>query len=250
MPIPLIAAGIAAAGAVAGGAISSSATKKAAQASQDSTTQQINASNANRDYQYNLNAPAIQGGSAADARIQALLGLGGDAASAEAGFDAFRESGGYDFRLGQGTSAINSNAYAKGMGNSGATWKALMRYGQDYGSNERNVYLGQLGGVSGTGAQARGLVAGVGNNATNMQAQALAANGQNQGQAAIAQGANMSGVLQNLAQIGGSALQSSYQPQNNVMQGPGGYQTPGYGGLPSLGSPAPSFIPSSWNYRS
>lgn len=217
MPIPLIAAGVAAAGAIAGGAISASATQKAAQASTDSTSQQIAASNANRDYQYNLNAPAIQGGAVADARIQALLGLGGDAAAAGQAFDAYRGSTGYDFRVQQGEGAINSNAYARGMGNSGATLKALTQYGQGVASQEFGNYLGQLGGVSSTGANARGLVAGVGNNAANTQAQALAANGTNQGNAAIAQGQNMSGLLQNLAQIGGSALSSSYaQPKAAV----------------------------------
>ncbi len=220
MPIPLIVAGVAAAGAIGGGLISSSATKKAAQASQDSTNAQIAASNANRDYQYNLNQPAIAGGSAADERISALLGLGGDATAANSAFEAYRGSTGYDFRTAQGEGAINSNAYARGMGNSGATLKALTRYGQGVASQEFGNYLGQLGGVSSTGAQARGLVAGVGNNATNTQAQALAANGANQGNALIAGAQNTNNMIGGLIQAGGYALGgnngrlgSSYAPQ-------------------------------------
>lgn len=220
MPLPLIAAGVAAVGAVAGGVISSNATKKAAQASTDSTSQQIAAANANRDYQYNLNAPTIAGGQTADARIQALLGLGGDTQAAGQAFDQYRQSTGYDFRLGQGENAINSNAYARGMANSGATLKALTQYGQNIGSQEFGNYLGQLGGVSAQGANARSLVAGVGNNATNTQTQALAQNGQNQGNAAIAQGNNLNGTIGNLIQAGGYALQSSYAPKQNVFAAP------------------------------
>lgn len=221
----MIAAGIAAAGAIGGGLISSKASSKAAQASQNATNQQIAASNANRDYQYDLNASTIAGGGAADSRIQALLGLGGDADAAGKAFADYRGSTGYDFRTQQGEGAINSNAYARGMGNSGATLKALTNYGQNAASAEFGNYLGQLGGVSAQGASARGLVAGVGGNAANTQAQALAANGQNQGQAALASGQAWSGVLQNLAGIGGAAiggtgrLGSSYAPQASMAPG-------------------------------
>ena len=80
MPLPLIAAGVAAVGAIGSAAISSSASKNASKVAANSTTQQINATNANRDYQYNLNAPTITHGGAADDRISALLNLGGELA--------------------------------------------------------------------------------------------------------------------------------------------------------------------------
>lgn len=206
MPLPLIAAGIAAAGAVGGGVIAAGASKKAARTAQDTATQQIAASNANRDYQYNLNAPAIASGAGADSRIQALLGLGGDAAAANDAFAGYRGSTGYDFRTQQGMGAINSNAYARGMGNSGATLKALTNYGQNAASAEFGNYLGQLGGVSASGASARGLVAGVGGAAANQQINALGDAGQAKAQSQLANGQIWSGVLQNLAGIGGAAL--------------------------------------------
>ena len=216
MPIPLIAAGVAAAGAVAGGAIASKGASKAAKASQASANAQIAATDRNRDYQYGLNQPTIDRGRVADDRISALLNLGGDVGTARAGFDEFRKSTGYDFRLDQGEDAINANAYARGAGRSGATYKRLLEYGQEFGSNEFGKYLGQLGGVSASGASARSLVAGVGTNTVNTQAQALQANGTNQGNAAIA-GANIANnTIGQLIQAGGYALGSSYGPQRNT----------------------------------
>lgn len=65
---------------------------------------------------------------------------------------------GYDFRMQEGNKAINNAAAARGLGNSGATLKALTRYGQDYASGEyqkaydRNYSrLSQLAGI-GSGA--------------------------------------------------------------------------------------------------
>lgn len=61
---------------------------------------------------------------------------------------------GYQFRLKQGQGALESSAAARGGLNSGATMKALQRYGQDFASNEyQNAYnrnyqrLSQLVGV-------------------------------------------------------------------------------------------------------
>lgn len=48
----------------------------------------------------------------------------------------WQQDPGYQFRLDEGNKAINSAAAARGMGNSGATMKALARYGQDYATGE------------------------------------------------------------------------------------------------------------------
>lgn len=212
----LIAGGIAAAGAVGGAAIGAKATSKASKAQANASAQQIAASNANRDYQYNLNSPVINRGLDADSRIAALLNLGGDTAAAQQGFDAYRGSTGYDFRVGQGTGAINSNAYARGMGNSGATLKALTSFGQNIASDEFGRYIGQLGGVSAGGANARSLVAGIGQNNVNTQNMASQNLATVQGNAAIANGNNFSNALGQLVQAGGYALGSSYQPQSQI----------------------------------
>jgi hypothetical protein len=51
----------------------------------------------------------------------------------------FQEDPGYQFRLQQGTNAVQNSAAAKGSGLSGATLKALQRYGQGFASNEYNT---------------------------------------------------------------------------------------------------------------
>lgn len=210
MPVPLIAAGIAAVGAIGSAAIGSSASKKATTAAQNQQNQQILAANQNRDYQYNLNAPAINNGSAADARIAALLNLGGDTAGAQAGLNAFKESTGYASRLAEGLQATNQRAFAGGMGQSGAALEALQRTGQNYASNEFGNYLGQLGGVSATGANARGLVAGVGGNATNQLINASQNFGNQQQQIIAGNAANQQNLIGNLVNAGLYAYGSSY----------------------------------------
>lgn len=48
----------------------------------------------------------------------------------------WQQDPGYQFRLDEGNKAINAAASARGLGNSGATMKALARYGQDYATGE------------------------------------------------------------------------------------------------------------------
>lgn len=48
----------------------------------------------------------------------------------------WQQDPGYQFRLDEGNKAINAAASSRGLGNSGATMKALTRYGQDYASGE------------------------------------------------------------------------------------------------------------------
>jgi hypothetical protein len=59
---------------------------------------------------------------------------------------------GYQFRLNEGNKAINAGAAARGLGNSGATLKALAKYGQDFAANNsaaqnygNNVSSNQIG---------------------------------------------------------------------------------------------------------
>lgn len=64
-------------------------------------------------------------------------------------FQNYLNSTGYQFQLGQGTGAITGSAAAKGILNSGATAKALQKYGQGLAATTFNNYLGQLSGVAG-----------------------------------------------------------------------------------------------------
>jgi len=75
---------------------------------------------------------------------QALTGLGGDEEAAQAAFQRYQNSTGYQFRLGQGMEAITGGAASRGLLNSGATLKGLNDYGQGAASAEFGNYLGQL----------------------------------------------------------------------------------------------------------
>lgn len=87
---------------------------------------------------------------------------------------------GYQFRLNEGLKALQNSAAAKGNLNSGATMKDLLRYGQDYGSQEYgNIYnreynrlsnlvnLGQNSAAQ-TGAAGQGYANAYGNTVTGM----------------------------------------------------------------------------------
>lgn len=83
----------------------------------------------------------------------------------------FQGDPGYQFRLQEGMKAINASGAARGMANSGATLKALTRYGQDYASNEyNNAYNRQFNRLS--------TLAGYGNNANQAGVSASGAYGQ------------------------------------------------------------------------
>ena len=184
--------------------------KKAARAQQQVSREQIAESNANRDFQYSLNRPNIDMGGSAEGRIAALLGLGGDAGAAQQGFDAYRGSTGYAARLAEGLGAVNNRSFAGGVGMSGANLRALQERGHNLMGGEFNNYLGQLGGLSAAGQNARGLVANVGGSAVNqfMGSSQNAANAQ--GQAAMAGAANTQNMIQNLFNAGSYAYGSSY----------------------------------------
>lgn len=210
MPPVVIAAGIGAAGALVSSKISSDASKRnartaaAAQASEQAFATQ------NRDYQYSLNAPTIRNGGAADDRIAGLLNIGGDPAASAAAFGDYKASTGYDSRLRENLQSVNQRAFAGGAGQSGAALKALQTRGDDVAGRYFDTYLGQLGGVSATGAGARSLVAGVGSNATNQLIQASQQGAQSQIGIANQNTQNLTGGIQNLLNAGLYAYGSSY----------------------------------------
>lgn len=85
---------------------------------------------------------------------------------------------GYQFGLSEGNKAIDRAAAAGGRYDSGATLKALTRFGEDYAGTKydaanardlgnRNFTLGALTGQQSTGANAAAGTAGIGANATN-----------------------------------------------------------------------------------
>lgn len=107
---------------------------------------------------------------------------------------------GLEFGRKEGSDAINARAIAGGGYDSGATLKALTRFGNDYGStkandsfnrytqNQNNIY-NKLAGVSGSGQVSSQQIAATGANSTNQMTEALTGAG-NARAAGIVGGAN------------------------------------------------------------
>lgn len=122
---------------------------------------------------------------------------------------------GLKFGADQGRDAINARATAGGMYDSGATLKALTRFGNDYGStkanesynrftNDQNNIFNRLSGVSGTGQVATGQVSAAGANMANNVGAAYEGAG-NARAAGIVGGAN----------AWGGAINNAYGAYNN-----------------------------------
>lgn len=105
--------------------------------------------------------PLIQTGLDASDFLGQLLGLRGGTAAQE-GFDRYKDASGYEFIMDSGQDAISGNAAARGLLNSGATAKALTKFGQNTASQFYNNYLDRLLGLSTQGIQAGGLLGSAG----------------------------------------------------------------------------------------
>ena len=113
---------------------------------------------------------------------------------------------GMEFGLNEGTKAINAGAGAAGLRNSGATLKALTKFGTDYAGTKAgesyNRFYGdqdrvfnRLSGVAGTGQTAATNTASMGAQTASNIGNTLTAAGNARGAASIAKGNAMSGAL-------------------------------------------------------
>lgn len=123
--------------------------------------------------------------------------------AANGAFDIFRNSTGYQFRLGEGMDAVTS-AYA-GIGGfqSGAALRGINEYGQNFASNEFGNYMNALGGQQAVGAGAASSLAGVGQNYASTVINSNNLNSQNQMNAQLSK-QNVLGNM--LGTVGGGAL--------------------------------------------
>jgi hypothetical protein len=113
---------------------------------------------------------------------------------------------GYQFRLQQGLGSINAGAAAGGSRFSGATLKALQKYGQDYASNEyQNIYNRKANELSNQYTRQAGL-AQMGYNAASGLGDVLSENAYQNGNAQsagiIGQQNAYNNMFSNLGQIG------------------------------------------------
>jgi type II secretory pathway pseudopilin PulG len=94
---------------------------------------------------------------------------------------------GYQFGLDQGTEAIGSQAAANGSYYSGATLKALNKYGQDYGHTKFDQSLDRYGRLAGLGSSGAAMIGQAGQNYGNQVGQNLIGGGNARGAATLAQ---------------------------------------------------------------
>ena len=182
-------------GDVFGSIVSSKANKKAAKIQAQTTDKILAANQANQQYITGLNQPNMDRGNAAGTTYAGLLGVGGDPAASAAALQTYRGSTGYQDLLDTGFGAVNSNAYATGMGDSGATLKALQRKGMALADQNQQQYLGNLNTLIQTGNSAIGNVSGVATQTTQANNQANQNLADTRGNAALANGAIWSNLI-------------------------------------------------------
>lgn len=204
------AAGIAAAGSLLGGAAGGKGAKKAAKIQRQAVQDQIAATERNRDYQYEINAPTIDTGQRATDLYAGFVGAGADPAASAKALSTFRGATGYKDLVREGMGAINANAYAKGMGRSGATMKALQDRGTALADRSAQGWLGNVGTLMNLGGQARGLVAGVGTNSVNAINQATQTGADASSNASLVSGQNWAQAIQGIGLAASRAYGSSY----------------------------------------
>lgn len=114
-------------------------------------------------------------------------------------YGGYTKTPGYDFRLQQGQDSLQSGAAARGGLYSGAAMRDLMKFGQDYGSNEYGNYLSRLGARADTGMGAAQMSGQASQQAAAGVSNALGNIGNAQAAGAIGQANAWTGGAQNLA---------------------------------------------------
>lgn len=129
----------------------------------------------------------------------------------------FQADPGYAFRQSEGQKAIDNSAAARGSSLSGATLKALNRFGQDTASNEyQNSYnrwnndmsnrFNRLSGVAGTGQQAVQTIGNQGQQTAQTMGQNVTGAGNARASGYIAQGNSVGNTFNSLASLAGRFL--------------------------------------------
>ena len=187
--------------AVLGAASSNRAARTQSRAAQSAADAQLQASReANalqqRIYEENVarQQPFLDTGTEFFNRLAALQRGGPDAAQ-----NFLQMDPGYQFRLSEGMKALERSAAARGGLMSGATGKALQRFGQDLGSQEYGAAYNRLAGLADVGPRAAGVMSGLGQNFAGQYGQNLMAGGQ-----AAAQGLMGAGAARASGYMGGA----------------------------------------------
>lgn len=112
-------------------------------------------------------------------------------------YGGFTATPGYQFRMQEGINALDNSAASRGQLFSGASGKAMTRYGQNFGTSEYAPFLDRLTGMAGMGQSAAGMQATAGQNYANGASNALANIGDARAAGAIGVGNALNGGIQN-----------------------------------------------------
>lgn len=214
MPLALAIGAVAAAG--IGAVATTSAANKAAKTAQNTAA----ANNATQTQIYNQNKdtlqPFVNSGTQATTSINALLGLSGDATATSKAYDAYKGSDEYQSRLAEGQKSVEATLGAKGLLDSGAAQKSLLKYGQTFAGNEFGQYLGNLQGQQQTGLSAASALAGSGQNYANATSANNNAASETVSNAALSSAGTVNGVLSSALSAYAYGTGSSYKAPQNV----------------------------------
>jgi len=245
-----IAAAVIGGGAALGGAyLSSRAASKAAGSQAEAAALATEEQRRQYDLSREDSAPWREAGGSAVSRLSQLLGLDGGTGELNRKFTVadFMDDPvtklGYQSGLDLGTQAIDRMAGARGGRNSGATLKALTRFGTDYtgqkaGESYNRFYgdqdrtFNRLSGVAGTGQTAMQNQNALGANYASNVGNLMTGAGNARGAAAIAQGNAWGGALQNI----GNWYNSNQQLNRILGSGGGGQSIGSYTPAGSLGA--------------
>lgn len=205
--MPLAIAAVGAVGAIGSAVVQGSAAKSAAKTQANAAAQQQAALNQTRDQNVAMFQPDVNAGNVASTRINDLLGLSGNKVDAQA---VLASTPGYQYSVQEGLKGVNSNAYALGNANSGATLKALQSRGQNLADQNFNNYVGQVTDVANRGTSAKGAIAGITTNTTNSSNGITQNLADTKSNLAIFNANNVNNALGSLAKFGGTAFESSY----------------------------------------
>ena len=182
-------AAIAAVGVIGGAVISSNASSNASKAQQNSAAAANNEQQREYDTARADEAPYRAAGANA---LNNLNGLMKDP-------NSITSDPGYQFGMSQGTEAIDRSAAGGGSLYSGATLKALQRYGQDYAGTKLNDTYNRYSNIAGMGQVGTSATTAAGANAANQIGANLTGIGNAQGANALNQGNIYSNVANQLS---------------------------------------------------
>lgn len=158
-----------------------------------------------------------EGGVAAQNAIDFELGLG----ARPEGYQGFTATPGYEFRMGEGRRALEAGAAARGGLYSGAAMRDLIKFGQDYGSNEYGNFFSRLGARADTGMNAAQMSGAASQQAAAGVSNAFGNIGNAQAAGAIGRANAITGGMQNMLGVW------NYQRNMNAAQGTPGAQPTG-----------------------